>query len=155
MAKSFQVTESLAGVWYNELCSEMRINSQTDKEGTLQGTYQTAVGNVPPDKIFPLVGTYDISGDESKGTVSFVVQWSQKPPGENTNSTTAWSGQRIKVDKESTISTTWLLTTQKSSDDLWSATNIGTNVFTRTQPPQCAANPLPIHCCHPKKIHPK
>ena len=145
--------KSLTGVWYNELGSEMRINSYTNKEGTMYGTYQTAVGKVPPWKIFPLVGMYDISGDESKGTVSFVVQWSQNPHG--VNSTTAWSGQRIKVDGEPTITTTWLLTNQESLKDLWSATNIGKNVFTRKKPPNCAAHFLLIYCSNPKEIHPK
>ena len=131
----------------------MTINSHTDKEGMLQGTYQTGGGNVSPDEKFSLVGMYDISGDESEETVSFVVQWSQNH--HDVHATTAWSGQRIKVHDESTITTDWLLTTQKLSGNLWSATNIGTNVFTRTQPPQRAANPLPIHCSHPKQIHPK
>ena len=143
---------SVAGTWYNELCSEIIIDELSEGPGRIRGCYKTAVGNVPSDQFYPLVGTYDLSGDDSKGTISFAVQWYNEPSGVNRNSTTAWSGQRIKLNGEPTISTTWLLTTQKTSEDLWSATNIGTNVFTRKMPEKCVT-PLPIHCCHPKEIH--
>ena len=152
------VDDSVAGTWYNELQSEISIDEYSEGPGRLRGYYQTAVGNVPSNQKYHLVGTYDTSGDASKGTIAFTVQWLHGPDGDNLNSTTAWSGQRIKLNEsgEGAISTTWLLTTQEKVEDLWSATNIGTNVFTREKTHvQKNVTPLPIHCCHPKKIHPQ
>ena len=149
----FIVDSSVAGTWYNELCSEIIIDELSEGPGRIRGCYKTAFGTFRRINFTPWWGrtTYR----ETIQRVRFLLQCSGTmnlaasigiPP------RPAWSGQRIKLNGEPTISTTWLLTTQKTSEDLWSATNIGTNVFTRKMPEKCVT-PLPIHCCHPKEIH--
>lgn len=111
----------LAGDWINELGSVASFRT-FGKTGELSGTYTSAVGKASGAYI--LFGTYDAESCEP--TVSWSVTW--KNGQQSSNSSSSWSGVWLN----GSIYTTWLLTSHVDSvDDVWSATRIGTNVFSR------------------------
>lgn len=119
---------SLAGKWYNELGSRMVLRVA---KGAISGTYTSAVG---PDGVkgvpFPLTGRLDTSVKPDKSqpptAVGFVVIWTRF------GSVTTWSGQF--VEHGAVILTTWLLTETVGEGQGWQSTEVGQDVFTRTQP---------------------
>jgi hypothetical protein len=110
----------LTGSWINELGSV--ANLKTDSANNIIGTYNSAVGRAS--------GDYELRGRITNGCPSSVVAFSVAWTNANmsAHSTSAWSGVLI----DDVIYTTWLLSVAvNSSDDVWAATRVGTNVFQR------------------------
>lgn len=97
---------------------------------SLQGTYQTAVGNA--SGTYPLVGQIDTqpSGSAALGcTVAWINQYG------SSHSATAWSGQYQTIDGEDQIIAFWLLTSEQTDpNNDWEATLVGKDVFRREPP---------------------
>ena len=117
----------LEGEWYNELKSKMVL---TVKDGSVTGTYETAVGDAKGPYV--LVGRTETSAKGSQ-SVAFVVCW-QNQSG-TSECTTAWSGQ-LQADKngKESISTTWLLTGDTDVDADWKSTIVGQDIVRRDPP---------------------
>lgn len=119
---------ALKGKWHNELGSVMVIGPVVD--GGFELTYKTAVSTKNCAK-----GSFKGSGRLNTSrygqTVAFTVSWQNKRS--NCRSVTAWSGQLQKVDGEEQIVALWLLTGIDPKNK-WASTNIGQDVFTKTQP---------------------
>ncbi len=118
---------SIAGVWYNELGSEMTLQVAGK---TLAGYYISKVGagaGIP----FELVGMVDAV--DSTPSVAFCVVW--QAAGIDAQAVTAWGGQlQVQSDGTDVIVTTWLLTMETISSENWKSTLVGKDMFTRTQP---------------------
>lgn len=112
--------------WYNELGSQMTLNS--DSSGGLTGTYTSAVGQAQSQ--YPLVGRFNPSA--SLPALGWVVQWVNQY--KQVNSVTSWSGQFQMLNNVPTILTTWLLTEQTDPKDDWQSTLVGQDVFTPNPP---------------------
>lgn len=111
----------LAGDWTNELGSVASFRTSA-KSGELAGTYTSAVGKA--SGAYALRGTYNTNSCEP--TLAWSVTWTNSH--EASNSSSSWSGVLLN----NTIYATWLLTTHvDSAADVWTATRVGTNVFTR------------------------
>uniref|UniRef100_A0A672V7T7 Avidin n=2 Tax=Strigops habroptila TaxID=2489341 RepID=A0A672V7T7_STRHB len=119
----------LAGNWTNDLGSNMTIimNSKCN----FSGSYSTAVSETP-EKIekSPLRGSQNYR-NLTQPVFGFTVNWTF------TDSVTVFTGQCF-VDEtgKEVLKTMWLLRSHADSiKDDWTATRVGTNVFTR-QPSQ-------------------
>jgi len=111
----------LSGSWQNELGSNMTLKAAN---GVLRGSYKSAVGKV--NGSYALFGSYETTCDSP--TLAFIVQWTNSDP--TSRPVSAWAGVFI----DDVIYTAWLLTSPvNSSDDVWSATRVGTNTFVRQQ----------------------
>jgi Avidin family len=115
----------LEGTWYSELGSMLDIAQISD--GTLVGTYETAVSNGCAQGKFALIGRTDV---ESGGdTVGFAVTW--KNDQSSCNSTTSWAGQYQIVDGQEYLTAFWLLARESDAEEQWASTLVGEDVFTR------------------------
>jgi hypothetical protein len=115
----------LEGKWHNELGSTLIIKEVTD--GTLFGTYETAVSEGCATGQFAVVGRTDV---ESGGdTVGFAVTWLNDQS--KCNSTTTWAGQYLTVNGQESLTALWLLVTKTEPDEQWASTLVGEDVFTR------------------------
>ncbi|XP_078517244.1 avidin-like [Lissotriton helveticus] len=128
MSRYFSTQCNLAGVWENELGSQMTF-SKVDKDGLLSGSYQTAVSvSDDPVNASPLVGYQQKSTRNADGpTFGFTVNWA------STATTTAFAGQCfLDQNGKEVLKTMWLLRdhAEKYNDD-WKASRVGSNVFTR------------------------
>ncbi len=137
----------LTGTWYNELGSQMVIESACD--GMLTGYYNTSVGDAKCNYV--LTGRYDHLKD--RRSLGWTVTWVNKDYS-NSKSTTSWSGQyQLDHANQPQILTTWLLTVQTKPEDDWNSTNIGQDVFTRA----CPINEVILktkhqgRCSHPQE----
>ncbi|GAA2807859.1 avidin/streptavidin family protein [Kitasatospora paracochleata] len=133
----------IAGDWYSELGSHMRLD--TDPSGAVTGTYTSALGRV--SGAYPLVGRYDPPRKAAQGTaLGWAVAWQNDSA--DAGSVTAWSGH-YRGDGTERISATWLLTRSAEAPDTWESTVVGHDVFTREAPDparvaqQRLARPLP------------
>ncbi len=112
---------AIDGTYYNELGSMLTITSQN---GSVSGTYQTAVGNAR--------GIYDLTGyvnDDTDPAVGWLVLWSNQYG--DRNSLTCWAGQYYSEDD--TIVTMWLLRSESAENQNWAATQVGEDVFYASQ----------------------
>ena len=123
------MSNHLDGKWYNELGSCMNLITTLD--GTLTGTYESAVGNA--EYSYVLAGRYDTLTD--RRSLGWTVTWVNERHF-SSKSTTCWSGQyQIQPQtQEPQILTTWLLTVQTTPEEDWNSTNVGFDVFTRISP---------------------
>jgi len=110
---------SLAGVWQNELGSQMYLEHY--RQTILDGWYNSSVGQALGT--YPLVGFIGAAG-ATEQVLCFSVLWQNNLV--NTNSATTWNG----VYDGSAIRTTWLL---RSGDDTWNATTVGNDIFQRVK----------------------
>ncbi|MFB7667733.1 avidin/streptavidin family protein [Kitasatospora sp. NPDC056138] len=118
---------SIAGDWYNEFGSHMHLTA--DPSGGISGTYTSGAGHVAGQ--YELTGRCHASGQSGHGAaVGWTVAWhnQQSAP----DSVTSWSGQYFE-DRER-IFATWLLTRPSQAPDVWEATTVGQDVFTRDRP---------------------
>lgn len=115
----------LEGTWYNELGSTLVIKQVAD--GTLVGTYETAVSDGCAKGEFALTGRTDVASDGD--TVGFAVTWLNDQS--NCNSTTTWAGQYWSIGGQESITTVWLLVMRTSPEDQWASTLVGEDIFTR------------------------
>jgi hypothetical protein len=109
------------GDWTNELGSCMNLNVAAD--GSVAGSYRTAVGSPAANEDFPLVGF--ASGD----LISFTVNFGKY------GSLTSWVGQHTQENNRFVIKTLWLLAKNITDIDepknLWGAVLTGYNNFVR------------------------
>jgi hypothetical protein len=117
---------NIAGVWYNELGSQMTLYV---KDSSITGKYVTAVGDA--DGVYDLVGRLSIPDTQNRA-LGFVVAWQNAK--RVTDSATSWSGEAQVIDGEQTIVTTWLLTLATVPKDDWKSTLVGKDKFVRTAP---------------------
>jgi hypothetical protein len=120
----------ITGTWYNELGSSMVVQSTPD--GSLIGTYNSAVGNAQYNYV--LVGRYDTAPATDTGTgttLGWTVSW--RNDYRNAHSNTTWSGQFFEGPVPH-INTQWLLTRATTASDEWESTYVGHDEFTRTLP---------------------
>jgi len=126
----------IAGDWYSELGSHMRL--ETDASGAVTGTYTSVLGRATGS--YPLVGRFDPPRDAGHGTaVGWTVAWANE--GADAGSVTAWSGQYQGQGVER-ISATWLLTRSATLPDAWESTMVGHDLFTREAPDAARAEQL-------------
>ena len=127
----------IKGIWYNELGSMMNITTVNDKDGTISGNYQTAVGNdakIPTYSLIGMVNKSDVNHPNGQA-IGWTVFWPDVYSHPHTSAVTTWSGQyKLDIDGHEEIITFWLLTTETPSSDDWEATKIGQDTFTRDQP---------------------
>jgi hypothetical protein len=118
----------LQGTWYNELGSTMVIGPLDPTNGTMTGTYTTAVSSSGCARgVFPLAGRSDV---QTRGqTVGWAVCWLNGTF--NCGSTTSWVGH---FDGKGTITAFWLLAAKAKPGEEWASTLVGQDVFARTQP---------------------
>ncbi len=117
-----QSCKVLTGTWLNELGSIAKLRASSG--GELSGTYNSGVGQASGD--YELRGRFDQSCNSVATTLSFSVSWVNQNT--TSHSSSSWTGVLIN----DTIYTTWLLTNSvRSINDVWSATRVGTNVFSR------------------------
>jgi hypothetical protein len=121
---------SIAGTWYNELGSVMTLSITSN--GSLSGTYCSAVGDAHAN--YPLVGLYDVAPTSGGQAVGWTVAWLNQYG--NSHSATSWTGQYQTDPKtnQEELYTFWLLVSEKSPTQDWSATNVGQDTFTRNPP---------------------
>jgi hypothetical protein len=120
---------SLEGPWYNELGSTMQIYPLAGN-GSVSGTYETAVSSGCAQGAFNLAGRTDVG--QGGQTVGFSVCWLNQ--GSRCNSVTSWSGQYQTINGEEQITALWLLTQATPPASDWASTLVGQDIFTR-QPP--------------------
>lgn len=125
---------NINGKWYNELGSVMNLTIAAD--GTVSGSYQTAVGDA--SGIYPLAGRTEVDVTNNDQNIGFVVSWWNSSG--NSHSVTAWSGQVQEVDGQQVMRTTWLLTSETQPENDWQSTLVNVDVFTRVQPSQETVN---------------
>ncbi|HEV7645488.1 MAG TPA: avidin/streptavidin family protein [Pyrinomonadaceae bacterium] len=119
---------SIVGNWYNELGSQMQLNVSGSN---VWGTYYTAVGTASGQ--YPLTGQSDSNPSKFSQALGWAVAWNNAYFG-SSHSSTSWSGQYQTVAGSEEIIAFWLLTTEVQQQDNWEATQVGQDVFTRTQP---------------------
>ncbi|MER5766372.1 avidin/streptavidin family protein [Streptomyces sp. NPDC001985] len=119
----------LAGVWHNQLGSVMKLRVTAD--GTLRGTYESAVGNA--ESTYVLTGRVDTApaGGAEGTTLGWTVSW--RNGYRNAHSNTTWSGQFFQ-DGDDRINTQWLLTRDTTPANEWESTWIGHDEFSRGLP---------------------
>lgn len=143
------MSNSIDGIWYNQLGSEMTLT--TDKDGGLTGKYRSAVGKA--EDWYYLSGRYDVLPPPNEGdSVGWVVTFRNQKL--DAHSTASWSGQYFN-DSNERIITQWLLTSSTIPDNVWDSTNIGTDTFTRTKPSSDqikVARALTLVSPHPEDI---
>ncbi|XP_019853889.1 PREDICTED: uncharacterized protein LOC109583130 [Amphimedon queenslandica] len=125
---TFTIPTSLSGTWTNELGSQMVISTSSYAEGQMNGIYNSKVGDAY--EYYWFYGMYDTDGDETAGTLGWTVQWDNTSNG-NSQSNTAWSGQRYEISGTYYIYSTWILVSQTSSDDNWESTLVGQDKFSK------------------------
>ena len=111
------------GTWFNELGSRLTL---TSNGSSISGTYQTAVGNAQ--------GIYDLAGSINNDTdpaVGWVVLWSNQYG--DSNSLTSWAGQYFSDGNPEVIITMWLLRSETTEGQNWAGTQVGEDVFYRSQ----------------------
>ncbi|MFJ1706676.1 avidin/streptavidin family protein [Kitasatospora sp. NPDC088346] len=124
---------TIAGDWYNELGSHMRLVASPSAD--ISGTYTSVTGHASGQH--PLVGRYDPPAKTGCGaTVGWTVVW-QNEQGDAA-CVTSWSGQYFEASER--ICASWLLTTSTSPNDMWEATTVGQDVFTRQAPARSQAS---------------
>jgi len=122
----------IAGDWYNEFGSHMRLT--VDPAGHISGTYTSGTSHVVGR--YPIVGLCHPPGEEGHGRVlGWTVVWSNQQT--DVGSATSWSGQYFE--HEDRIRATWLLTRSASAADAWEATVVGQDVFARDLPTAATA----------------
>ncbi|XP_074668207.1 avidin-like [Strix aluco] len=116
---------NLAGLWKNDLGSEMYV-SKVDDNGNFLGKYHTAVSSAQkPIKTSPLVGSQHLDKD-GQCTFGFTVNW------KFSDSTAVFVGQCFAEEGEEILQTSWLLREKVDSQSSnWKATRTGQNTFTR------------------------
>jgi avidin family protein len=122
---------TIAGDWYNELGSHMRL-TLVSSDG-IAGTYESATGNAAGPYV--LAGRYDKPAREDRGiALGWTVAWHNER--HDADSVTSWNGlyQDDGSGAGERICATWLLTTAATAAEAWDATTVGQDVFTR-QPP--------------------
>ena len=114
-----------SGKWHNQHNSELDITASDD--GTVSGTFHTAVGSPGPAEGFPLTGF--VCGDLITFSVSFG----------KFQSVTAWAGQHTVEDGVEEIETMWHLAVniedRAEKDWLWSGIRSGADTFLRGRSP--------------------
>jgi hypothetical protein len=119
---------TIAGDWYNEYGSHMRL--ATDPSGGITGTYISAAGHASGRYV--LVGRYDTpAGADYSTALGWTVAWRNED--NNADSVTSWNGL-YQGDGEERILATWLLTRSATAPNVWEATAVGQDVFTRDSP---------------------
>lgn len=118
---------SLTGVWMNKRESILILNE--DQDGALAGKFRSIVGRDPHVRIL----TGRTSPVESgKQMLGFAVQFQIEEPGPGYGhySACTWCGWAKDKGPNQTITTHWLLTTSRlSEEDEWSSTTIGCDTF--------------------------
>jgi hypothetical protein len=108
------------GRWHNQKGSEMELEVRAD--GSIRGSFRSAVGAVRRDQSFPLVGQR--SGD----LIGFCVQFGEA-------GVAAWTGQHTESGGLETIETLWHLAQdippERERDWLWSGVRSGADRFVR------------------------
>ena len=120
--------KSLTGNWTNELGSTCHFDAAED--GSVTGTYNTAVGRVHVEH--PIYGRW-LQGRKHNDTllVSFVVMWKDTDD-EKSRSATVWNGQLFDdPDGGATLTTQWLLVSEKKHQDMWKNTLVRGDTFKR------------------------
>lgn len=114
----------VTGAWRNQLGSYLYVYVQ-DSNGNFVGEYNSAVGNVSGN--YTTFGSVNSDGAGTAGqqfaTIFFGVNWGKDAP-----ACSVWSG----IVHGDVISTTWLLSTSvNATNDLWSSTRVGQDIFVR------------------------
>ena len=125
---------SLAGIWYNELGSEMVLHIDWKR---LTGTFVTGVGGI--EGTYKLVGMADPNPSSAGQAFGFVISWAQDMESKAT-SVTVWSGQYQIIKNQEQLTTTWLMTTETEASDDWASTLIGHDIFRREVPSEVDIN---------------
>lgn len=114
---------AISGTWTNELGSILTL--QDDGNGSLSGTYVTAVGG-PEGEAFPLTGSYTLPPGAAGGiSVAWTVAWT------GWGSTTSWCGLLFGDDE---IVATWILASSiPAGDGWWQSMNVGMDTFSLNQ----------------------
>lgn len=119
---------TIAGDWYNEFGSHMRLD--TDPSGGITGMYVSAAGHASGRYV--LVGRYDMPAGTGYSTaLGWTVAWRNED--NDADSVTSWNGV-YQDDGEERILATWLLTRSATAPDVWESTMVGQDVFTREVP---------------------
>jgi hypothetical protein len=103
-----------SGDWVNELKSEMHL---TQKNGSLSGTYESAVSESGDQTVGDLLGYVD------GNLISVVVHW------RDFQAITAWVGQIDPTTQK--INTLWQMTKAVDPGSEWASINAGADYFTR------------------------
>ena len=111
---------ALVGSWHNQLGSCLSL--EVDGKGGLTGTFHAGAGSAP-DRVFPVVGSYDPAPFGPVTVLGFVVDWIDN------HSVTVWSAQCHAG--QAVIEATWLMTTEPSSANEWKSTVVGHDIFRR------------------------
>ncbi|KAF7303993.1 Structural origins of high-affinity biotin binding To Streptavidin [Mycena indigotica] len=125
----------LTGKWYNELGSCVELSA--DRLFGLSGKYNSSVGEAASE--YFLSGTFDRvppAADGGKGvTLGWTVGWNNTAYGDS-HSASTWAGQVFLGQDPAwdIITTQWLLTVSTAATRVWASTNLGSDVFRRTQP---------------------
>ncbi|MCQ4083885.1 avidin/streptavidin family protein [Streptomyces sp. RB6PN25] len=120
---------NVAGDWYNELGSHMRMT--TDPLGGIIGTYVSATGHSAGP--YALVGRYETTTRPGYGTVlGWTVAWHNDRS--DAESVTSWNGMYLDDGGDERIYATWLLTTVATETNAWECTTVGQDTFTRQVP---------------------
>ncbi|XP_061186573.1 streptavidin-V2-like [Saccostrea echinata] len=119
---------ALSGKWRNQLQSEITI---TCKKGTIQGLYDSTVGN----------GAYDLVGKYLQvNETDYIVGWSvaYKNQHRDARSTASWTG--VFYAAEDIIKTQWIRAAFKNPEDYWSTFTTNQDTFSRVQSHPCLHN---------------
>ncbi|XP_062892378.1 streptavidin-V2-like [Mobula hypostoma] len=120
---SCSIVPTLAGCWINELNS--MANIMMNEDGTLTGTYKSAVSSVRQQVEGDLIG-FQVNIEQP--TFGFVVKWTSDSV---RGSVTVWTGQMFVINGNDTLMSMWLLRSNSPVDSNWGATRTGTDTFTR------------------------
>lgn len=136
-----------AGMWYNELGSQMSLNVSGNN---VWGSYYTGVGHA--------IGTYNLSGQINPvpfpspygQALAWTVAWTNAYA--NAHSATAWSGEFQTIGGDDEIVALWLLANETTPNNDWQSTLVGKDVFTRFKPSpeQIEANRRRVAASHPE-----
>ncbi|XP_061186575.1 streptavidin-V2-like [Saccostrea echinata] len=121
---------ALSGTWRNQLQSVMTI---TCKTGTIQGQYNSAVGNA--EREYELAGRY-----QQVNETEYIVGWSvaYKNQYRDAKSIASWTG--VFYAAEGTIKTQWILASYKDPEDYWRTFTTNQDTFSRVQTHPCVQN---------------
>ncbi|XP_059811241.1 avidin-like [Hypanus sabinus] len=111
--------QSLAGCWTNELGSTADI--VMDEDGTLRGTYKSAVSRTGSQVEGVLIG---FQVNVAQPTFGFVVKWTTDSV---LGAVSVWTGE-IFGDQMKTV---WLERSPTTLKNNWAATLTGSDIFTR------------------------
>ncbi|XP_061187665.1 streptavidin-V2-like [Saccostrea echinata] len=121
---------ALSGKWRNQLQSEMMI---TCKDGTIQGQYNSAVGNAERE--------YDIAGRYLQvNETEYIVGWSvaYKNQYRDARSIASWTG--VFYATEGIIKTQWIRAAFQNPEDYWSTFTTNQDMFNKVQSHPCLNN---------------